>query len=120
MLGFRKIESLDRGAGFISTLHKARQPWKGKGETAEVGKPPEVFLLGRQRISAGLSQSYLCEALSLAVGPSLFWAFFACSMDRLTKRFIFCISIQKGEMKHEKNNCNDAGPADGHDPDRLR
>jgi len=35
---------------------KARQPLLGKGKTAEVGRTPESFLLGRQRISVGLSQ----------------------------------------------------------------
>ena len=36
---------------------KVRQPPKGKGNTAEVDRMPESCLLGRQRISAGLSQT---------------------------------------------------------------
>ena len=57
-----KIESLDRGAGFISTFRQGQAAADGKGDTAEVSKMPEFCFLGRQRISAGLSQ--LCGALS--------------------------------------------------------
>jgi len=38
---------------------KARQPPQRKGNTAEAPQVPEPVLLGRQRISAGLSQSCL-------------------------------------------------------------
>ena len=38
---------------------KARQPLLEKGKTAEVVRTPESLLLGRQRTSAGLSQTYL-------------------------------------------------------------
>lgn len=36
---------------------KARQPQGRKGKTAEASEMPEFFLLGLQRISAGLSQT---------------------------------------------------------------
>ena len=48
---------------------KARQPLLGKGKTAEVGRTPESFLLGRQRISAGLSH------LLVECYRWLFWLF---------------------------------------------
>ena len=61
-----KIESLEIEARDLSVpFCKARQPQKGKGNTAEVSTLPEMCLLGRQGIPAGLSQKF-CEALSTA------------------------------------------------------
>ena len=60
MIAYGQIESLDRGAGRIST------PWQGRvaamGERAHRRsgkKSPGFLLLGRQRISAGLSQFFV-------------------------------------------------------------
>ena len=47
MLLWHKIESLEIEARDSSVLtHKARQPWDGKGNTAEVGNLPEGFPAG--------------------------------------------------------------------------
>jgi len=56
-----QIESLfDRGAVFISTSGKARQPPDGKGTTAEGSKRCLLFRsLGRRKTSGGLSQDFV-------------------------------------------------------------
>ena len=70
-----KIESLEIEARGLSVpVHKARQPWTGKGNTAEVGNLPEGFLLVRQRTSAGLSQTFV-ESYRLQ------WGFILLGMD---------------------------------------
>ena len=56
----KKIESLEIEARDSSvSFDKARQPSEGKGETAEVSNVPERCLLGRQRRSAVLSQTFV-------------------------------------------------------------
>ena len=44
---------------------KARQPFEGKGETAEVEKMPEFSSLVHRIISYGLSQNYFVERYRL-------------------------------------------------------
>ena len=55
-----KIESLEIEARDLSVpFCKARQPQMGKGNTAEVSASPEMCLLVRQEIPAGLSQGFV-------------------------------------------------------------
>ena len=53
------IEARDSSVLFC----KVRQPQKRKGDTAEVPQMPECAVLGRQRISAELSQNTLWSAI---------------------------------------------------------
>ena len=59
MLEYGKLNRLIEARYTSVPFSKARQPLLGKGKTAEVGRMPESFLLGRQRTSAGLSQLFV-------------------------------------------------------------
>ena len=56
VLECRKLNRLIEARYTSVPFSKARQPLLGKGKTAEVGRTPESFLLGRRRTSVGLSQ----------------------------------------------------------------
>ena len=94
-----KIESLDRGAVFISTSRKARAAGEGKGATAEV--------LGRCLLSGcWVGREHLPDCHKFFVkryhwlfGKARWGRFSVYSMDRLTKRFIFLHFPAGGEQK---------------------
>ena len=87
-----KLNRLDRGAGSISTLRQGQAAAGGeRGNRRSSGKLPGGPVLGRQRTSAGLSQSYFVKRYHWLRRESPLWgAPFVYSMNRLTKRFIFC------------------------------
>ena len=92
MLVLGKIESLEIEARDSSVpFCKARQPQNGKGNTAEAGNLPEGFLLGRQRISAGLSQKLLWSAIDCSELSVLFLVGACIAVGSLTKavQFLF-------------------------------
>ena len=86
-----KIESLEQRRGIHQYLsQQARQPGREKGNAAEAkGKCLIPLPLGRRRISAGLSQSFVerCHGQS---EPRLRGPKPKFPVDRLAKRFIFC------------------------------
>ena len=90
MLVYGKLNRLDRGAVFISTHRKARQPRQGKGDTAEARKMPEFSTLGRQRTSAGLSQGFVKRYRSSANVRILH----AVTVGSLIKAIQFCFLRQ--------------------------
>ena len=70
-----------------------------KGETAEVGQMPEFFLLGRQRISAGLSQNFVKRYRSRI---AVFFYVLLFLLDRLTKRSNFHYMGNDPKRKEQK------------------
>ena len=70
-----------------------------KGETAEVGKMPEFCLLGRQRTSAGLSQSFVKRYRCSAAMPLFCVVPTVESLDEAIRFFIY---YRKEETKMKK------------------
>lgn len=91
-----KLNRLDRGARFISTLRQG-QAAAGceRGHRRSVSKLPGFGMLGCREIPAGLSQDFVkrYQWLSESLRHSAF------SMDRLTERFIFYPPARDGCAK---------------------
>ena len=100
VLVYRKIESLDRGAGFISTVLQGQATAGQERGYRRSGSGALAGAAGSSEKICRTVTNFLCEALSMLFRLRLF-PDFVMFMDRLAKRFIFYYfsKVRKKKMR---------------------